>query len=237
MSDFEQVQCPFALCRQYVEVLPTKPNPMVEQHDMPDVGIGIVRPCPASLMRYPPRASEIRALVEQAESLGPRTRMAYEQGVQHRIKELGKKYTPAESQSLRQPGRLGREPEPKSPDWYLGGRESEELTPVPTPKNTENPPGYALGRDPKMASITELANLVNAAGGAGAEAIAALNTAKESLQRAQAACTQLLDQSSSISIESMRGLFGNAVTSCDEGITIINQAADIGQNYVANLYS
>lgn len=233
-----EVQCPFGLCRQYVHILPTTPHPLIEQHDMPDVGTGIVRPCPASLMKYPPRASEIRALVEQAESLGPRTRLAYEQGVQERIRKLGTTTPPAESQSLRHPHRLGREPDSDSPDWYLGGRESEELAPLPKQQaNAGDPPGYSLGRGPQMASITELANLVNAASAAGAEGRQALEAAQEALQRARAACAELLGEASSTTVEAMRTHYSMAIDDVEAGITHIDIAHDQAQSYIAALHS
>jgi hypothetical protein len=84
-----------------------------------------------------------------------------------------------ESQSHRGPHRIGREPEPDSPDWALGGREDEDVRDQRTDVTGEVPlttGGYPItGRGTGMTSIPELSAAVNGARAISAEAAGMLS--------------------------------------------------------------
>lgn len=154
-------KCPYSLCSRLITTTPTVPSPnwhrgvggehdgrdLIPQHEI--MNNLLDGPCPASLMYYPlDNASTVhlskRAFTDMA-------RMHNAQEYQRARDEAPFKPSDNRSQSARQPGRVGREPPPDSPDWVLGGRADEDVQStfgnddlgVPLPDHVE---GHSEGR-------------------------------------------------------------------------------------------
>lgn len=133
------VTCPFEPCGKTVTLRGSEPL-LVEQHKinlLADVSIAGT-PCPGSLMPHPLTPEAKAAMDEQKKDL-----LAFIKRVDQSKTTVpfstGKMAGP--SQNLHQPGRLGREPEPKAPEWHLGGRVDEEVIPQHQTVRGKVPPG------------------------------------------------------------------------------------------------
>jgi hypothetical protein len=165
------VTCPFHPCGKSVTLRDSVPK-LVERHTISSLVHPVIAgmPCPGSLMEWPV-TPEARALLdEQERDLIRQVRNAENQGSE----PSGDGKMAGPSQNLHQPGRIGREPGPKAPEWHLGGRVDEEVIPADQtkvgkiPSDTE---GHQLGGN---VSITETANRAQAAIRATQDATAAL---------------------------------------------------------------
>jgi hypothetical protein len=156
---------------------------------------------------------------------------------ERRAKE-GYKTPETTSRSLRQPQRLGREPEPNAPEWYLGGRESEEL--VPSDPSTNPPPasgGYSLGRGSSVPSIDEVAGMVQAAKLAAGEAHTAAEQAEVRLNEAFRAISEVAGDTGSATFQEIRELYSKAQGDAQNIQGLISFAAEKIDGYIARLYS
>ena len=121
--------CPFEPCGRAVSIRDTKPQGTIEQHNLPGWSIrtSYDGPCPASLMPFPLTANAQQILIDQARDLEEmEARDDLRTADPSNVVELRPKPV---STNLRQPGRMGREPENDSPAWGLGGREDEDVVP------------------------------------------------------------------------------------------------------------
>lgn len=231
--------CPFGPCGEMPQVLPYQPHPLIEPHMMFNFMNGSPNgtPCPASLMRWPLTSTARKVLQEQEEVWRPHVE-AYDDPSHPAWREMKgpnvEKSPLPESQPLRQPGRIGREPNPRSSAWALGGRQDEDVISSGEEKRGVIPPyadAYGMGRS----MISELAGYINAAGAAGAEARNALDQAIEALGRARGAIAQAVGEASSESLNDYLAFLGRAITECQDAQAQIDAGQDKGQEFIGRL--
>lgn len=229
------ITCPFIPCKLNVAVLPTLIAPGVPRGtvEMHAVNNG-TKTCPASLIYYPMDIPTLEMIADQFNNWQGHGWLKNETPP-----DLPTTAEPVHK-SLRNPGRMGREPEPDSPDWYLGGRQDEEVVasnsgaPIaPVPPSTGGGP---VGRG-SMASIDEMAGYINSAGAEGAAARESLEAAKGALERARQAVLALGGDMSSQTLTDMQGFYYMAIGECDSAMGHIDRAHDKGQEFIARLYS
>lgn len=117
------ITCPFGPHGGTVHVRGEGANTLIERHDM---GFDLLHPemmCPASWMHWPLGDAEKSALAQQAKDMAAQFRRDIEEDAE--TWEVAQPI--AESQFIKHQGRMGREPEPTSDDWALGGREDEDV--------------------------------------------------------------------------------------------------------------
>jgi hypothetical protein len=147
------------LCSHIIDTTPTVPptfghaggehdeRDLIPQHPINNPLIG-GPPCPASLMYWPLDNASVVHLTQRL--LKDQARMESAKRYQQALDEMPYRPSDNRSQSARQPGRLGREPAPDSPDWALGGRADEDVSPhtdaaggLPVPEGVA---GEGMGR-------------------------------------------------------------------------------------------
>jgi hypothetical protein len=275
--------CPYHWCASVVEVSEVIPPGVNRNGGLPFDAVdggpdrGIIRmhdikneflqgPCPASLMYFPFDIKTYTYLMETRYNQDL-ARINTERIAQELHGE-GSGSRSGSSQSLRQPGRMGREPGLDSPDWVLGGRADEDVVPVEEevhPPISEGVSGHSMGGT-GMASLTELAAMINGAGVAGNEAYASVELAKNNIQAANIALLGAMErlddavrtyagvlaesgssgrvaaalgatQRARNACEAVQATLQGQLHSCDEAQSAINDAGEQGNAFVANLFS
>jgi hypothetical protein len=159
-----------------------------------------------------------------------------------------------ESRTLRQPSRIGREPDPDAEDWQLGGREDEDSGhvqeyAVKPPKVPAGVVGQEIGRH--VTSIDELIGMTQEAALKGGEARAALLDASNQMSVAQGSIEQAIDviaqiqgQATSALIESYRAIFAQVQTDIaslieqnESIIEAIGAGQEKGEEFIGRLLS
>lgn len=185
-------ECPYYWCSRLVDIVPAPPYP--GSTDIPGELIKahlIAHPvltgtCPASNLRYPLDADSHKHLNDQAADDGRRIPPLVVRTTPPRRQPRDAR-EPDGSRSLRNPGRLGREPDdPASPDWQLGGREDEESGKVRPPIKPPRPPRGVIGQEigRHVASVDELIVMTQHVALLAGQAIGAIQEANNSLQNA-----------------------------------------------------
>jgi hypothetical protein len=160
-----RIKCPYRWCSKGVAVLPAPPYPgtdgpgsqLIAAHD---IGHPVLTgTCPASNMHYPLTPEAAQHLRDQERADSRRIPGLVVDSAPERPGWFLQRHP--ESRSLRQPGRMGREPEPASDDWALGGREDEDSgktkPPNSPPRTPEGVAGQEVGRH--VASVDELVGM------------------------------------------------------------------------------
>jgi len=239
--------CPYYLCQARVKFLPhgTDSQPgkkfIIQRHE---IDHPILRgQCVASLM-YLPLNEETLARFEEREHED--SRLIHGEVRRSKPPSGG---DAGESTTLRNPGRMGREPSKQSPDWALGGRADEDVQVQPTGK--ERIPMGVLGKvvgrpvtgiDGPIGALTQAALK-------GGEGIAALQALKDGLAVVQGSLIEARDlvaaaqgTASAVLLEEYQGMLNQAfdraleiLPTIEESITIINAAQEKGEEYIGRL--
>lgn len=157
-----------------------------------------------------------------------------------------------ESTSLRGKHRLGREPEPNSDDWVLGGRIDNDVF-IPERKvNPDNIGGHVLGRGraADMASIEEMVGALSEANMRAGEAQAVMAQEKENLVAAVNAANEAYKLAASIGADSSDTVLSamarfsaaeakarQMLDICDEVIQILEAGVEHTTAYIGRLNS
>lgn len=231
-----RTECPFQPCGQQVHIMTTKPYWTFEQHLMPDHAIGGTgQSCPASLMRYPMRGEERHALQEMTQSFLDQLGRSVLNGQTDDPPSSGKL---PESTTLRQPGRIGREPGPRSNAWHLGGRRDEDVIPVGEEKVGEIPPnvgGQSVGG--RGMDIDETAGIIQAARAMAGEAMATIMSAKAAIENAKRAVAQVSGQTPGETLQNHARYLDNSLNELDQAQTQLELANEQGEGFIQRLYS
>jgi len=200
----ERRRCVFPLCEAQVTLFVTPAYPgqrsqarrMQGSHSMGNLNLPNT-PCPLSLQEvgftpFDRTPADTEQLIEEV--LPTFRKMAEEAYRQHeRDPNIPRSRLTSSSQSMRGPHRMGREPEPTSNEWALGGREDEDSGHV-SPSFNQSVPSYVDGHSmtpgvQPMLMAEARAHLAAALQQAG-EARGAADGAKGQLQGAIGACQE-----------------------------------------------
>ena len=194
-----RINCPYHWCSRVVEVVPAPRYPGTHRTDSELITAHVIAhpvlpgTCPASNMHYPLDEESAQHLRDQEQADGRRIPKLVTGSVPEgsRPRRAWDRPRPArddDSRSLRQPSRVGREPEPGSQDWALGGREDEESgktkPPIKPPRTPRGVAGQEVGRH--VASVDELIGMAQQIALVTGEAIGSLNEARDALDIASA---------------------------------------------------
>jgi hypothetical protein len=230
------ITCPFRPHGGTVWTRATEPRETIEQHAMvfaygvPDIP-GML--CPASLMGWPLNDEEKAALTQQARDLSRH----YDRDMQRPDDYVPPGPAPV-SQSVRQPGRMGREPEPGSEDWALGGREDEDVPHHEDVKVGTVPAGvgqHPMGRG--VFGMEALAGPARQAMELTNEARMTINDAKVKIDASLAVVQELLGDSAAETLSNwVTGLtaISNDLANCRDACTQVNE---FGTTFIGNLYN
>lgn len=140
--------------------------------------------CPASNMYYPIDTNTLQMLVDRRNQDYPIVSQAVADIEWKRAHP--EQSEPNESTTMRNPGRMGREPGPESADWALGGREDEDVHDPDQDVTGDVPPttgGYPVtGRGTGMSTIPEVIAAVNGARSTSGEGLAIIQQIITALQ-------------------------------------------------------
>jgi hypothetical protein len=184
--------------------------------------------CPASLMDYPLTDHAHELLEEMRRNDDERVRVWSDQSAERRYQPRSR--SQPDSQSLRGPHRLGREPVTgdDEEDWVLGGRQDEDIIPQGQDRRGVVPPtvhGEQLGRGTGMASIEEIIGMMHAAAAHVGEAIAAAQDAENQLQVAVASLEETAGIVAQVRGTVQSGLLNSYVHGLNDGSEKVQVAA------------
>lgn len=211
-------ECPYSYCHELVDFIPVpespfgdKPKYLIKAHN---ISYPLTGQCPVSNM-YHPFDAATQAHINSAMEIHARDLLRWTMSVEG----AGTVVHPnPESQSLRGVQRIGREPEPTSDDWVLGGRDDEDVAKdriTYKPKIPAHVQGQEVGRF--VASITEVIGHLNLAAMKTGEALSVLSDMQDELQTVTACIEEAKTQVSMakgdtnvIELDEYLGLLSNA---------------------------
>jgi len=229
----QAITCPFGPHGGTVYVRGEGSSTLIEQHDM---GFNVLHPemmCPASLMHWPLGDAEKGALAQQAKDLVQQ----FNRDLRIEAEDpafFPKKPLP-ESQPLKHKGRMGREPEPASEDWALGGREDEDVPradEVVTGVVPDHVQGQSVGRS---GMISESANTAQGAMRRSEDAIEALRNAVSDLGGVTNTVVELLGDGGSASLRSWLENLRMAQDGVNDAIRQAAQGNEHAGQYIRNI--
>lgn len=229
------VTCPFRPCGKAVTLRDSAPVSLIEQHTISALAHPVIAgmPCPASLMEYPLTLAA-RVLLDQQE-----------RDMEDHIRRSGQgpKDPPSDgkmagpSQNLRNPGRIGREPESKAPEWHLGGRVDEDVIPAnevkvgKIPSTTE---GHQLGGN---VSISETAARAQAAIKATEDAVLSLRNAEAQISGARGIVQELMGDGQGETLLNWMAMLNQMHSTIIIAKNTEPVASEFGRRFIANLFS
>jgi hypothetical protein len=225
--------CPYHFCSAIVEVVPVPQSTSQLIRSHPIRNNALTGQCPASLMRLPMDMATYLHLHETMYNVHLRELRRWN-AKQDDIQNLTRQN---ESQSLRGPHRLGREPEPGDDDWGLGGREDEDVIPHGEVTTGAIPPGVAGYQVGGTVSADETAGQVNAANAFLSEAQIAIKTARDKIASARGIMAVIGGENAGETISAYLTYTGTAdseLASADVGCSM---AQGKGDTYIGALYS
>lgn len=235
------IDCPYQWCSKTVTLLPAPRYPGTHREDTElikahELGHPMLTgACPASNMHYPLDEHAEANLREQEEN----DRIRLPKMIVDSVPEKPSKYLlpwderlkPPSSQSLRNKGRAGREPEPNSEDWVLGGRDDEDSGKTAGPEDFTRPPMGVIGKPVmgrSMASLDETVGSVNASAMKSGEALTVVQECENELALASAA----LEESRNLIVGAMQQV--RSETLANEAL-MLEQAQNRVSSMVAEL--
>jgi hypothetical protein len=232
------VRCPFDPCGKTVTVRSTQPRPTIEQHEIAEwAGAPAGMNCPASLMSHPLTPDEERALYEQSQSLAEQ--IGRDMAREHNDQRYYPLVSPlAESQTLRNQGRMGREPEPDSEDWVLGGRADEDVFPAQETVTGVVPAGvgqYPMGRGSGMPTIQESADMARVAIDKGEEALTYLKRVNDLLAEGRRIVSELQGDSTASTLMDWMTMLNQAHETTIIAKNTVPLASEYGNRFINNL--
>lgn len=251
------VACPYAWCDAVVDTVwfiepwvGGRSRRMLKQHNVEHWALTGL--CIASLMDIPisERTRRLFAERERADNATIREKTDKNAEARH---AAGQPRNLPDSVSLRHPHRLGREPEPGSDDWALGGRQDEDIIDSRDDRVGKVPrrvQGQSIG-GAKMATVSEIVGLVQQAAVYGGECFAATQEADQVLQNALASLEQATDVINYVRDSADVGTLnayasklndatekiGVALQTLGEARTAIEEGQAQGEQFIASLYS
>lgn len=215
--------------------------------------------CPASLMYYP---FDLGTYIYLNETRYNQDSERIEEGKLDHIRRAsrmipGQGMPPNQSQSARQPGRMGREPDADSDDWGLGGREDEDTRvqygsddlAMPLPDDVEGhaegkhqPPTIWSGLSTEsggtgMTSIPELAAQANSAIAKLQEAHANAETTRTLVKEAIGTINLILSNSTGETVSSALHAAIGAANEQDSSMNAMGGSVDQLQQFISNLHA
>lgn len=163
-----KVECPYLWCGDVLMLLPNIIDPQTTDDKVPDSlkatipshpvkHEALTGACPASLMYYPV-SDYVRQILDEMALQDEKRMMRW---LDYRMyREASGAAPPTESQSLRGPHRMSREPPPRSKDWGLKGRADEDIQPDAV---WHQPPAGVHGEGVGQVSVQETLEALNGA--------------------------------------------------------------------------
>lgn len=232
------VTCPFRLCGKTVTVRDSTPF-LVEQHKIAWLADPVIAgmPCPGSLMPHP-ITSEARTLLDhQEQDMQAHIWRSNQKENTLPGSSTGKMAGP--SQNLHQPGRIGREPGPKAPEWHLGGRVDEDVIPHNETVRGKVPPGVLgapVGRGLEM-SISQGAGLARRSVVSADKAWQELADARALINESISGVVELLGDGEGQTLKDWLATLNGIVQAIEETKEKIAVANEYGNNFIAKLMS